>query len=59
MYANGVFVDLSKAFGSVWHNDLSYKLKKNSGICGNAVDLIESFLYNRHQRAALNDQSSN
>ena len=36
----GVFLDLSKVFGKVWHEDLLYKLK-NHGINGNALQLIE------------------
>ena len=53
----GVFLDLSKAFDKVWHESLLYKIK-NNGINGNALQLIESFLYNRRQRVALNGQSS-
>ena len=53
----GVFLDLSKAFDKVWHEGLLYKIK-NNGINCNALQLIESFLHNRHQRFVLNDQSS-
>ena len=53
----GVFLDLSKAFDKVWHEGLLYKLK-NNGINSNALQLIESFLHNRHQRVVLNGQSS-
>ena len=53
----GVFLDLSKAFDRVWHDSLMYKLK-TLGICGNYYGLIHSFLSDRHQRVALNGQSS-
>ena len=53
----GVFLDLSKAFDKVWHEDLLYKLK-NNGINGNVLQLIELFLHNRRQRVVLNGQSS-
>ena len=41
-----VFLDLSKTFDRVWHEVLPDKLQ-NSGINGNLLDLIESFLHNR------------
>ena len=53
----GVFLDLSKAFDRVWHDGLMHKLKK-FGIYGNYYELIHSFLSDRHQRVALNGQSS-
>ena len=53
----GLFLDLSKAFDRVWHDDLMYKLKCLS-ICGNYYGLIYSFLSDRHQRVVLNGQSS-
>ena len=45
----GVFLDLSKAFDKVWHEDLLYKLN-NNGINGNAFQLNESFFHNRRGR---------
>ena len=53
----GVFLELSKAFDRVWHDDLMYKLK-TLGSCGNSYGLIHSFLSDRHQRVVLNGQSS-
>ena len=44
----GVFLDLLKAFGKVWHDGLIYKLKR-LGICGKYYWLIHSFLSHRHQ----------
>ena len=52
-----VFLDSSKAFDRVWHDDLMYKLKCLS-ICGNYYSLIHSFLSDKHQRVVLNGQSS-
>ena len=54
----GVFLDISKAFDRVWHDDLLYKLKC-MGVEGNAMSVIQSFLENRYQRVILNGQSSN
>ena len=54
----GVFLDLSKAFDSVWDNGLLYKLK-TLGICGNYYGLIHSFLSDRHQKVVLSGQPSN
>ena len=35
----GVFLDISKAFGKVWHESLIFKLKQN-GISGNLLNLL-------------------
>ena len=52
-----VFLDLSKAYDRVLHEDLMYKLKhlRISGKYG----LKHSFLSDRNQRVILNEQSSN
>ena len=52
----GVFLDISKAFDRVWHKGLLYKLKC-TGIDGNFLKLVESFLSNRYQRVVLNVQA--
>ena len=52
-----IFLDLSKAFDRVWHDDLMYKLK-TLGIFENYFLLIHSFLSDRHQRVVLNGQCS-
>ena len=52
----GVFLDFSKAFDRVSHEGLLHKLM-DSRINGNLLDLIESFLHNRHQSVVLNGQS--
>ena len=51
----GVFLDISKAFGKVWHEGLIFKLKQN-GISGNLINLLCDFLRNRKQRVLLNGQ---
>ena len=53
-----VFLDLSKAFNKVWHDDIIFKLKQN-GISGNLLNLSPNFLRNRKQRVLLNGQSNN
>ena len=37
------FLDISKAFDKVWHEDLIFKLKQN-GIFGNLLNLLCDFL---------------
>ena len=44
----GVFIDLSKAFDTLDHCELTTKFKKY-GIRGNALNLISSYLSNRKQ----------
>ena len=43
------FLDISKAFDKVWHEDLLLKLKQN-GISGNPLNVITDFLYQRKQK---------
>ena len=53
----GIFLDMSKAFGRVWHEDLLVKLKR-LGLSGKFYGLINSFLSNRRQRVILKGKSS-
>ena len=46
---------MSKAFDTVWHEVLIYKLKQ-VGISGEALALTNSFLNKRSQRVTLNGQ---
>ena len=39
----GVFLDISKAFGKVWHDGLIYELKQN-GVVGDLLDTLTNFL---------------
>ena len=52
-----VFLDISKAFDKVWHEDLLYKLK-SVGISGELHKLPENYLSGRLQRVVLNGQTS-
>ena len=54
----GVFLDISKAFDKVWHEDFVFKLKQN-GISGNLLNTFEDFLRNRKEIVVLNGQTSN
>ena len=51
------FLDMGKAFDSVWHKGLIYKLK-TIGVFINLLILFQSFLNNRYQRVLLNGQNS-
>ena len=53
----GVFLDASKVFDKVWHQDAILKLKQN-GISENLLKIIEDFLPNRYQTIVLNSQPS-
>ena len=52
----GVFLDISKPFGKVWHKGLLFKLK-SSGIEGELLTLLECYLSNREQRVVSNGQT--
>ena len=52
-----VFLDISKAFDKVWHNELIFKLEQN-GISGNLLKLFQNYLSNRKQRVVLNGSYS-
>ena len=53
----GLFLDLRKAFDTVNHNILLYKLN-NYGFRGNSNKLLKSFLYNRTQFVSINGFNS-
>ena len=52
-----VFLDISKAFDKVWHEDLLYKYQ-SMGISGTLYKLLENYLSGRLQRVVLNGQTS-
>ena len=43
------FLDISKAFDKVWHEEPIYKMK-TMGFKGSILKLLQSFLNNRYQR---------
>ena len=57
METKATFLDLSKAFGKVWHKGLIYKLRQY-GFTGNLLTLLTDILSNRKERVVLNDQHS-
>ena len=52
-----VYLDISKAFDRVWHDGLIYKLRQ-TGVSGQLLSLIQSFLTDRMQRTVLNGKTS-
>ena len=52
------FLDISKAFDKVWHEDLLFKLE-TIGVSGSLPKLFQSFLSDKQQRVVLNGQHSN
>ena len=53
----GIFIDLTKAFGSINHKILLRKLD-TYGMKWNVIKLIESYLQNRKQDVRVNDTNS-
>ena len=52
---HGIFLNISKAFDKVWHDDLIFKVRQN-GISGDIINILRDFLQNRKQRNVLNVQ---
>ena len=57
LQVRSVFLDISKAFGKMWHEGLLYKLK-SMGISGELHNLLENCLSSRFQMVILNGQNS-
>ena len=53
-----MFLDISKAFNKVWHEDFIFKLTQN-GIRENLLELLADFLEDRKLKVVLNGQVSN
>ena len=53
----GVFLDIYKAFDTVWHDGLLYKLKA-CGVQGELLSRLRNYLQKRKQRVVLNGQTS-
>ena len=52
----GVFLDISKAFGKVWHDALIFKMQRCSIDC-KLLKLLKIYLKDRQQRVLLNGQT--
>ena len=59
LYTCCIFLDLSKAFDTVNHTILLWKLYHYFGIRGTALHLIESYLSNRYQYTNVRGHYSN
>ena len=53
-----VSLDISKAFGKVWHEGLIFKLQQN-GMTGRLLKFFKNYLNNMKQRVVLNGSFSN
>ena len=53
----GIFLDISKAFGKVWHDGLIFKLR-HSSICGGMINILEDLVSDRKQNVFLNGNCS-
>ena len=53
----GLFLDISQAFDSVWHDGLMLRLQEN-GNSGKLLLLLKDFLKSRKKRVVLNSQHS-
>ena len=45
----GIFLDISKVFDKVWHDQLIFKLRQD-GVCGKMINILEDFLIDRKQK---------
>ena len=52
-----IFLDISKAFDKVWHDELIFKLQQN-GVWGNLLSFFQDYLSNRKQRVVINGVKS-
>ena len=52
-----VYLNISKAFDSVWHQGLNHKLRQ-CGVSGKLLMLMQSFLSDRKQNTVLNGKTS-
>ena len=54
---SGLFIDLQKAFDSIWHKGLLYKLVE-CGITGRILLTLQDFLMNRYIKIKVNQYIS-
>ena len=52
-----IFLDISKAFGNVWHDALILKLRQNN-ICGEIINILQDLISHRKQGVVLNNPFS-
>ena len=54
-----IYFDFAKAFDSVNHDIILYKLKNNFGIDGHLLQFIKAYLQDRKQQVIINGSISN
>ena len=52
-----IFIDVEKAFDSIWHNELRYKLM-NTNLLDKIVRLMSSFITDRKISVKINNETS-
>ena len=57
-WADGIYLDLMKAFDKVPHKRLLWKLERMGGIGGKLLEWMEDFLVGREMRTVIRDQPS-
>ena len=57
-WADGIYLDLKKAFDKVPHRRLLWKLEKMGGVRGKLLKWMEDFLVGREMRTVIRDQPS-
>ena len=57
-HTDAIFTDFSKAYDTVWHDGLIYKLKHQVGIDGNLLHAVIAFLRGREIRVVLKNGTS-
>lgn len=58
VWADGVYLDLKKAFDKVLHGRLIWKIKKKGGVDDGLIKWFKNFLTNREKKTIIRDRVS-